>query len=269
MCGDSTSIDAVEKLMDGHKADMVFTDPPYNVAYEGKTKESMTQALYNQEWECNFLEGEGLVFRNVRRVCTAEPKKPIDGHYYTIGIDLAKVTDWTVLCVYDRKTNEQVYQERFQKIEWPFQKSKIKAISDHYNRALCIIDATGLGDPIADDLMRAGVPVEPFKITEQTKKDLIEKLSIYIDQETIKMISTEQTLLEFDNFGYEIGPTGKIRYSAMKDYNDDIVLAQALAISDLQPLIRKQSSKPTSLIHQNYVNKIKANEEPNLEEIYW
>tara|TARA_R110000823_G_scaffold216320_2_gene345911 strand:+ start:147 stop:1394 length:1248 start_codon:yes stop_codon:yes gene_type:complete len=30
MCGDSTSIDAVEKLMDGQKADMVFTSPPYN-----------------------------------------------------------------------------------------------------------------------------------------------------------------------------------------------------------------------------------------------
>jgi ParB-like chromosome segregation protein Spo0J len=29
MCGDSTSIDAVDKLMDGAKADMVFTDPPY------------------------------------------------------------------------------------------------------------------------------------------------------------------------------------------------------------------------------------------------
>jgi 16S rRNA G966 N2-methylase RsmD len=29
MCGDSTSIDAVERLMDGVKADMVFTDPPY------------------------------------------------------------------------------------------------------------------------------------------------------------------------------------------------------------------------------------------------
>lgn len=35
ICGDSTSIDAVEKLMDGHKADMVFTDPPYGVDYEG------------------------------------------------------------------------------------------------------------------------------------------------------------------------------------------------------------------------------------------
>jgi DNA modification methylase len=35
MCGDSTSIDDVEKLMAGHKADMVFTDPPYGVDYDG------------------------------------------------------------------------------------------------------------------------------------------------------------------------------------------------------------------------------------------
>jgi DNA modification methylase len=35
MCGDSTSIDAVEKLMEGQKADMVFTDPPYGVDYDG------------------------------------------------------------------------------------------------------------------------------------------------------------------------------------------------------------------------------------------
>jgi len=35
MCGDSTSIDAVERLMDGVKADMVFTDPPYGVDYKG------------------------------------------------------------------------------------------------------------------------------------------------------------------------------------------------------------------------------------------
>ena len=41
MCGDSTSIDAIEKLMDGKKADMWLTDPPYNVAYEGKTKDAL------------------------------------------------------------------------------------------------------------------------------------------------------------------------------------------------------------------------------------
>ena len=38
MCGDSTSIDAVDKLMDGHKADMVFTDPPYGIDYDGGSK---------------------------------------------------------------------------------------------------------------------------------------------------------------------------------------------------------------------------------------
>ena len=38
MCGDSTSIDAVDKLMDGDKADMVFTDPPYNIDYMGIAK---------------------------------------------------------------------------------------------------------------------------------------------------------------------------------------------------------------------------------------
>lgn len=35
MCGDSTMVDDVEKLMNGEKADMVFTDPPYGVSYTG------------------------------------------------------------------------------------------------------------------------------------------------------------------------------------------------------------------------------------------
>ena len=35
MCGDSTSIDAIDKLMDGQKADMIFTDPPYGMSYGG------------------------------------------------------------------------------------------------------------------------------------------------------------------------------------------------------------------------------------------
>ena len=37
MCGDSTSIDAVDKLMDGKDASMLFTDPPYNVAFNGRS----------------------------------------------------------------------------------------------------------------------------------------------------------------------------------------------------------------------------------------
>ena len=41
MCGDSTSIDAVDKLVDNEPVDMWLTDPPYNVDYEGKTKDAL------------------------------------------------------------------------------------------------------------------------------------------------------------------------------------------------------------------------------------
>lgn len=51
MCGDSTSIDSVEKLMDGNKADMVFTDPPYGISYQsnGRTKSEKFDVIKNDD----------------------------------------------------------------------------------------------------------------------------------------------------------------------------------------------------------------------------
>jgi DNA modification methylase len=40
-CGDSTLLDDVQKLMNGASADLVFTDPPYNVDYTGKTEDAL------------------------------------------------------------------------------------------------------------------------------------------------------------------------------------------------------------------------------------
>lgn len=42
LCGSSTEIDTWSKLMGNKLADMVMTDPPYNVAYQGKTKDALT-----------------------------------------------------------------------------------------------------------------------------------------------------------------------------------------------------------------------------------
>ena len=59
MCGDSTSIDDVEKLMDGQKANFILTDPPYNQETEGGFKGNIGKSLRKQsadiEHMCDFV----------------------------------------------------------------------------------------------------------------------------------------------------------------------------------------------------------------------
>ena len=55
MCGDSTSIDAVEKLLQSQKADLLFTDPPYGVSYEGGHNKKKRQGII-----ADTLQGEDL-----------------------------------------------------------------------------------------------------------------------------------------------------------------------------------------------------------------
>jgi DNA modification methylase len=70
LCGDSTDSDQVAKLMNGQKADMVFTDPPYGVSYQSnfRTKTEKFEILKNDnvfitEWINNLpIYSNGFVF---------------------------------------------------------------------------------------------------------------------------------------------------------------------------------------------------------------
>ncbi len=70
LCGDSTDSDQVAKLMNGQKADMVFTDPPYGVSYQSnmRTKSEKFDVLKNDEvfitdWiNCLPIYSNGFVF---------------------------------------------------------------------------------------------------------------------------------------------------------------------------------------------------------------
>lgn len=55
MCGDATVIDDVKALMDGRSADILVTDPPYNVDYEGSTKEKL-KIINDKQSDENFRQ---------------------------------------------------------------------------------------------------------------------------------------------------------------------------------------------------------------------
>lgn len=67
VCGDSTEAAAVERLMQGEKADLVFTDLPYNVDYEGYTEEKLT-IQGDKMPAAQFQEFLRAAFANCRRI---------------------------------------------------------------------------------------------------------------------------------------------------------------------------------------------------------
>ena len=62
LCGDSTNIQHVEKLMDGNKADMVFTDPPYGMSYKSNFREKTPK--FNQIENDNVILSDWLPLAN-------------------------------------------------------------------------------------------------------------------------------------------------------------------------------------------------------------
>jgi len=236
-------------------------DNPY--VYEADIREdmkSMPQRVIEQEIYGNFLEDTGVVFRGINQIAILDAKlspEPDPEHLYVIGADLAKLEDFTVLTVYDRKNNHQVSQIRFNHLEWPFIRSKIKELSRKWNGALVILDATGVGDPTYDDLVREGVPVEPIKFTNTLKKQMIEKLANWIELKHIKMLQLEETIQEFSVFTYDISEvTDRVHYGAPAGFHDDIVISHALAIWSLNPVIIEKKPDEASLIARDILTKV-------------
>jgi len=224
--------------------------------YIDEARRTITNFDFTVFYDCKFPQDEGQVFKGFSKILNAIPTKPLISHLYVMGVDLARVTDYTVIAVYDRMTNAQVYQSRFNNLDWNYQKEKIKTIAKLYNDALVVLDASGLGDPIAEDLIRDGVAINPVRITAPVKTELIEKLSIAIEQGMIRMINIPETRLELEKFTYEKNPSGYIRYEARSGYTDDIIISHSLAVRELLDPLKIEALEEVSLVRRHYLDSV-------------
>ena len=93
-----------------------------------------------------------------------------------------------------------------------------------------LMDSTGVGDPLLEQIKRMGVAVEGYEFTATSKQQLVEHLSVQIEQEAISFPPIKEIIHELEIFQYEITRAGNIRYSAPQGYHDDCVMSLALAV---------------------------------------
>jgi len=189
----------------------------------------MPSNAFAELYLAEFIEDSAGVFRNVKACIRGQLEKSDHVSNYGIGLDLAKHEDFTVEIIGNRSTNQVIAFKRFNRLAWPLQKKMIIADAKEFNDAQILMDATGIGDPIYDDLIAAGLKVEPYTFTSEKKQQLIEGLAVDIEQENIHFPDIPELINELQMFEYRVMPrSGKLQYTAPEGYHDDCVVALAL-----------------------------------------
>jgi hypothetical protein len=231
---------------------------PYFPAKEWEeAKRTLPADVFRQEYEAEFLEDSAGVFRNIDG-CLFDPaalslEQGAPSRNVIIGCDVAKHTDWTVLIAMDAETGRCFDMERFNHLDWPIQKERILAFAFKH-RGRIVLDATGVGDPIYDDLKRVWPDIEGFKFTSSSKTALVQRLIVAVEQRRVSWPGTgresrsqnpesrmgtintdgrgsdwDVLTAEMRRYEYAISPSGGITYDAPSGYHDDCVMALALA----------------------------------------
>lgn len=192
-------------------------------------------ALYEQEYLCEFLEGASQFFRRINQnTYDINTQLPETGDFQ-LGVDLAKYQDWTVLTPFNLNHFIAYPQERFQQVDWNLQKAKIEAMARRFQDALIWPDATGVGDPVVEDLKSRGLRIggengEGFKFTETSRMNLLNNLSILLEQDKIKIPNDEGLISELEAFQYTLSDGGKVKVKVPDGMHDDRVMSLALAV---------------------------------------
>ena len=189
-------------------------------------------ALYAQEYEIAFNEAAGQFFRRIRENLYDRNEAQTEQGDFQMGVDLAKYQDFTVITPFNLNTFRAYVQDRFNQIDWNLQKARIESAARRY-KARVKIDATGVGDPVVEDLRARGLNMndeDAVKFTEQTRMNLLNNLAMLLEQDKIQIPDDEGLLTELESFQYSLSPTGKIKVGCPENMHDDRVMSLALAV---------------------------------------
>ncbi|MEY4334566.1 MAG: hypothetical protein RLZZ196_3316, partial [Bacteroidota bacterium] len=182
-------------------------------------KRQLPAAVFEQEYMANPMENAANPFGNEHITNCIRPmsnREPV-----VFGIDLAKSYDYTVIIGLDSEGNTAFFS-RFQK-DWGSTKAEIQKLS----KKPILIDSTGVGDPIFEDLQRAGMNIQSFKFTQTSKQQLMTGLQTAIHTGRIGF-PNGLIVNELETFEYQYSASG-VKYSAPSGFHDDCVMALALA----------------------------------------
>lgn len=206
-------------------------------------KKALPDRVFRQEFLAEFISDMGGVFRKVKDCMKGDFRKAEGHKKYIMGVDLAKYEDFTVIVVMDLEDGHVVHFDRFNQIDWNFQKQRIEQASKDYNDATIFIDSTGVGDPIWEDLYKkTSGNVVGFSIKSNAiKRQLIDGLVIAIENNSISYPEIDELINELTIFEYEKMPSGVEKMHAPAGYHDDCVIALALAVYGLGKTPRKSN----------------------------
>lgn len=140
------------------------------------------------------------------------------------GVDLAKSFDYTSITGLD-VNGDVCVNERFQK-DWAQTREHIIRV---IGQRPTLIDSTGVGDPIVEDIQKKCNAAEGFKYTQSSKQQLMEGLVLAVQQKKTSVIAGVHQD-EMESFEFEYTRTG-VKYTAPSGMHDDTVNSHALAYS--------------------------------------
>lgn len=192
-------------------------------------RRDLPERVFAQEYEAQFLEDAGGVFRKVMEAAVLQPKEPKGGCAYVMGVDWGKSADWTVISVIDAATHEMVAMDRFNRIDYVVQRQRLVALAERYKPQVIVAESNAMGEPIIEQLQRDGLPVRGFTTTNATKAQIIEALALAFEQGALRILNDKVLVGELQAYEMERLPSGMVRYGAPEGMHDDCVMSLALA----------------------------------------